>query len=108
MNDGQRAHAPVAKVEMLIRKAAADVFEAFMNPGTTTTVEWIFTPRADTTTYVSITNCGFGGTGDEIVQQALNATEGFTFVLSGLKALLEHDIRLNLVQDRLPDGIEHH
>jgi hypothetical protein len=26
-------------------------------------------------------------------------------VLAGLKALLEHDVRLNLVADRHPDGI---
>jgi hypothetical protein len=28
-------------------------------------------------------------------------------VLAGLKALLEHNIRLNLVRDRYPKGIEH-
>jgi hypothetical protein len=29
-------------------------------------------------------------------------------VLAGLKALLEHDVRLNLVADRFPEGIEEH
>jgi hypothetical protein len=29
-------------------------------------------------------------------------------VLAGLKALLEQDIRLNLVADRYPEGIEEH
>ena len=67
-----------------------------------TTVEWIFTPRADNTTFVSITNAGFRGNGDEIVKQALDAIEGFTLVLAGLKALLEHNIHLNLVADRFP------
>ena len=37
--------------------------------GGPTTVEWLFTPRADSTTFVSITNMGFRGTGDEIVKQ---------------------------------------
>ena len=69
---------------------------------TPNTVEWIFTPRPDNTTFVSITNAGFSGSGDEIVKQALDATEGFTLVLAGLKALLEHNIRLNLVADRFP------
>ena len=32
-------------------------------------------------------------------------TEGFALVLAGLKALLEHNIRLNLVRDRHPDGL---
>jgi hypothetical protein len=27
-------------------------------------------------------------------------------VLAGLKALLEHDVRLNLVADRFPKGLE--
>jgi hypothetical protein len=31
--------------------------------------------------------------------------EGFTFVLAGLKALLEHKVRLNLVPDRHADGL---
>ncbi len=71
-----------------------------------TTVEWIFTPRADNTTFVSITNTGFSGDRDEIVKQAIDSTEGFTLVLSGLKALLEHNIILNLVADRFPDFLE--
>jgi uncharacterized protein YndB with AHSA1/START domain len=74
--------------------------------GTPTTVEWLFTPRADDTTFVSITNSGFTGDGDEVVKQAISSTEGFTFVLAGLKALLEHDVTLNLVADRFPGGVE--
>lgn len=68
------------------------------------TIEWIFTARPDNTTLVSITNSGFTGTGDEIVKKALDSTEGFTFVLAGAKALLEHNVELNLVRDRFPDG----
>jgi uncharacterized protein YndB with AHSA1/START domain len=73
--------------------------------GAPTTVEWIFSPRADGTTLVTVTNTGFGGDGDEIVKQVMGATEGFTIVLAGLKALLEHGIILNLVADRFPDGL---
>lgn len=72
---------------------------------TPTTVEWIFTPRADNTTFVSVTNTGFSGDGDEVTKQAISSTEGFTLVLAGLKALLEHNIVLNLVSDRFPDGL---
>jgi uncharacterized protein YndB with AHSA1/START domain len=74
--------------------------------GTTTVVEWVFTVRKDNTTFVSITNTGFSGNGDELVNQAISSTEGFTFVLSGLKAFLEHNIILNLVADRHPEGLE--
>lgn len=74
--------------------------------GGPTTIEWTFTARQDGTTFVSIANGGFGGDADAMVKQAVNSTEGFTFVLAGLKALLEHNVRLNLVPDRHPGGLE--
>ena len=150
---------PVAKAAMLIRKPAAEVFEAFVNPDITskfwftrgsgrlepgkqvqwawemydisipvnvksiepskriliewpgeggpTTVEWVFTSLEDGT-FVDITNSGFTGNGDALVKQVIASTEGFTIVLAGLKALLEHNIRLNLVPDRFPRGLEEH
>ena len=73
--------------------------------GEPTTIDWIFTSRPDNTTFVSITNSGFHGTQNEMVQQAIGSTEGFSFVLAGLKALLEQDINLNLIADRFPDGV---
>ena len=72
------------------------------------TVEWMFVPQEDGTTFVSITEAGFTGDGDELVKQVTASTQGFTLVLAGLKALLEHNIRLNLVADRYPKGIEEH
>jgi uncharacterized protein YndB with AHSA1/START domain len=74
--------------------------------GRPTTVEWIFTPRADNTTFVSVTNAGFSGDEDEVVKQAIGSTEGFALVLAGLKAFLEHNITLNLVADHFPEGLE--
>jgi uncharacterized protein YndB with AHSA1/START domain len=74
--------------------------------GAPTTVEWIFAGRPDGHTFVSITNQGFSGDGDEIVKQALDSTEGFALVLAGLKAFLEHGIVLNLVLDRFPDQVK--
>jgi uncharacterized protein YndB with AHSA1/START domain len=145
---------PVARVEMLIRKPVAEVFEAFIDPEITsqfwftkssgrieagkqvtwywemynisvpvsvreveankrilidwgnydsaTTVEWIFTPYGRDATYVSITNSGFSGDGDKAVRDALDSTGGFTWVLAGLKAFLEHNIKLNLIADAFP------
>jgi uncharacterized protein YndB with AHSA1/START domain len=69
------------------------------------TIAWTFTALKDGTTFVSIVNSGFAGTADTVVRQALAATEGFSFVLAGLKAFLEHNIRLNLVADRFPAGL---
>ena len=73
-----------------------------------TTVEWMFRPQKDGTTFVSITEAGFTGDGDELVKQVTASTGGFSWVLAGLKALLEHNVRLNLVADRFPKGIEEH
>ena len=67
-----------------------------------TEIEWTFTSLPDDTTFVSITNRGFTGDGDQVVKQAIESTEGFAFVLAGAKAWLEHGIALNLVRDRFP------
>lgn len=147
---------PVAKAEMLIRKPASEVYEAFVDPVITskfwftkssgrleagkraewtwemygfttganvleleedrrillewgdesgfTMVEWTFAPRGEYETYVTIRNWGFEGDADGITAQALDSTEGFAFVLAGLKALLEHGVQLNLVADKFPDA----
>ena len=71
-------------------------------PGDITTVEWTFAARPDGTTFVTVRNYGFTGTGDEIVQKALDSMGGFNLVLAGCKAWLEHGLRLNLVADRFP------
>lgn len=76
--------------------------------GAPTPIEWIFKGRPDGTTFVSVTNQGFPGSEAEAIQHALDATEGFAFVLAGAKAWLEHQIELNLVPDRFPDGIGEH
>lgn len=67
-----------------------------------TTVTWTFTSLTNETTFVSIVNSGFKGDCEQIIKQVRDSTEGFTLVLAGLKALLEHGIQLNLVGDRFP------
>ena len=76
-------------------------------PGARTAVEWLFRPCEDGT-YVAITHSGFAGNGDELVKMATDSTQGFTLVLAALKALLEHDVQLNIVADRLPRDMEAH
>jgi len=147
---------PVAKAEMLIRRAAEEVFEAIADPAVTakfwftegsgrleagrtvrwvwgmygvsaevrvkevsrgerilleweeaygySEVEWTFVRRSAEETFVTVTNRGFQGDPDEVVAQALDSTGGFTMVLCGLKAYLEHGIELNLVADKAPDA----
>jgi uncharacterized protein YndB with AHSA1/START domain len=146
-----------AQTAMLIRRPAADVFEALVNPDLTTkfwftkstgrlepnrkvrwdwemydvsadvtvkriepdkrivlewpgysgptTVEWTLTEQKDGSTFVEVKESGFTGSPDELVKYVAESTQGFTLVLAGLKALLEHNIRLNLIADRFPKGV---
>jgi uncharacterized protein YndB with AHSA1/START domain len=72
--------------------------------GKPTTIEWLFTPRPDGTTFVSITNSGFSGDDAQVAKQAVSSTEGFALALAGLK-VLEHGVALHLVADRWPNGL---
>jgi uncharacterized protein YndB with AHSA1/START domain len=62
-------------------------------------VEWNFKPIGSDKTFVTITNTGLKGTTDEIMAQIRDATGGFTWVLAGAKAYLEHGLELNLIAD---------
>ena len=143
---------PTVETQMLIRKPAAEVFQAFVDPAITTnfwftkssgpleagktiqwewemyhvsstvfvkeiipnqkivmewgnpvtTVEYEFTSSTDDTTYVVIKNYDFHQTGDDLINIIKDSTGGFTTVLDGLKAYLEHDIKLNLIADKFP------
>lgn len=67
-----------------------------------TTVDFEFKKITDDTTYVVIKNYGFDKEGDELLNIIKDATGGFTTVLDGLKAYLEHNINLNLIADKFP------
>ena len=77
-------------------------------PEQKTKVEWTFTSLDDSRTFVHIKNFGFAGTLDEIISQVRDSIGGFTTVLDGLKAYLEHNIRLNLVLDKFPKELSEH
>jgi uncharacterized protein YndB with AHSA1/START domain len=146
---------PIVEVQMLIRKPASQVFNAFIDPaittnfwftkssgklevGKTVTWEWEmygvsgkvlvkeiipnrkistewgdpvtavdyeFIVLTDDTTYVIIKNYGFSQTGDDLIQAIKDNAGGFTTVLDGLKAYLEHNIKLNLIADKYPKEI---
>lgn len=69
-----------------------------------TKVDYEFIPLTEDSTYVIIRNYGFNLQGDELLQAIKDNTGGFTTVLDGLKAYLEHNIRLNLIADKFPKG----
>jgi len=70
------------------------------------TVEWTFTSIEGKGTYLSIVNSGFQGSEAELIAQVSDSTKGFTFVLAGLKAWLEHGVQLNLVADAFPKELQ--
>jgi len=73
-----------------------------------TTIDFSFQAVDDHSTYVVIKNYGFDKTGDELLREINGSTGGFTTVLDGLKAYLEHNINLNLIADKFPKGVAAH
>ncbi len=69
-----------------------------------TTVAWTFR-ELPAGTFVEVENSGFTGDDDAVVAQALDSVGGFTLLMAGAKAWLEHGIALNLVRDRYPAGL---
>ncbi|KAA9333839.1 polyketide cyclase [Adhaeribacter soli] len=73
-----------------------------------TTVEFNFKALSEKATYVTIKNHGFQETGDALLHVIKDATGGFTTVLDGLKAFMEHGINLNLIADKFPKEVMQH
>jgi uncharacterized protein YndB with AHSA1/START domain len=71
-------------------------------------VDYEFTAITGNATYVVIKNYGFNESGDELIKVIKDSTGGFTTVLDGLKAFLEHNIKLNLIADKFTKEISDH
>lgn len=145
---------PTVEAQMLVRKPAAEVFNAFIDPAITTqfwftrssgkleagktvtwtwemynfstqvrvkeiienekivvewnepstSIEFLFEASTESTTYVIIKNYGFDSSGDQLIEAIKDNTGGFTTVVDGLKAWLEHGINLNLIRDKFPNS----
>jgi uncharacterized protein YndB with AHSA1/START domain len=65
---------------------------------------WAFEPLDEHATFVNIVMDGFAGDEEAVFHNLIGSVGGFCWVLAGLKAWLEHEIRLNLVRDRFPKG----
>jgi uncharacterized protein YndB with AHSA1/START domain len=74
-------------------------------PENPTSVEWTFESKGDDRTLVTIKNWGFAGDADAVTAAAINSMGGFSLLLAGLKAFLEHGIDLKLVKDHNPDAV---
>ncbi|WP_223607749.1 SRPBCC family protein [Chryseobacterium sp. OSA05B] len=53
-------------------------------------------------TLVVIKSYGFAQSGEELLKEVNDNTGGFTTVLDGCKAYLEHGVKLNLIEDKFP------
>ena len=146
-----------ADTGMLIRRPAAEVFEAFVNPEITTKfwftdstgplekgkevewtwkmydavgvvfvkelvparlieiewgpkgaqrsrAAWTFEATDERATFVTIVVDDFPGDEESVLHNLIGSVGGFCWVLAGLKAWLEHGIRLNVIRDRFPKG----
>jgi uncharacterized protein YndB with AHSA1/START domain len=71
-----------------------------------TAVEWTFQSIPGGTTFVRVQESGWKGDGDQLMQYVADSTQGFSLLMAGMKAWLEHGIQLNLTLDRYPKGIE--
>ena len=67
-----------------------------------------FKSLSDGTTYVTIKEFGYDKTDNELLDTVKDATGGFTTVLDGLKAFMEHGINLNLIADKFPKEVSQH
>lgn len=72
------------------------------DPEERTQVEWLFAEMPEGT-FLEVSDSGYKGTSDEVTAKLIDSTGGFSFVLAGLKAYLEHGIELGLVYDRHPN-----
>ena len=72
------------------------------------TVEINFRELDDDSTFVTVSESGYDKKGDELIALIKDATGGFTTVLDGLKAFLEHRINLNLIADKFPKEVVQH
>jgi len=68
-------------------------------------VSWEF-QAIESNTFVRIKNFDFQSSGDTLHRQICDSVGGFTMVLAGLKAYLEHGIVLNLVGDKWPKEMQ--
>ncbi|MDC6350955.1 SRPBCC family protein [Zeaxanthinibacter sp. PT1] len=70
-----------------------------------TIVDFEFMAVSDHSCYLKIRNYGFTETGDALLSVIKDSTGGFTLLIAGLKAYLEHGIQLNLVGDKFPEEV---
>lgn len=93
---------------VLVKEIIPDKKIAIEWDSPSTNVDFVFESMGEDRTYVVITQSGFNKEGDELMEALKDNTGGFTTVLDGLKAYLEHGIRLKLIDDKFPNAASSH
>lgn len=110
-SSGRLTQGAQVKWEWEMYGASASVQVKRIEPNTMIEIEWGEPVRTVTfnfklvtedTTYVVIRETGYTQIGDDLLSIIKDSTGGFTTVLDGLKAYLEHGINLNLILDKFP------
>jgi uncharacterized protein YndB with AHSA1/START domain len=94
-----------AMVDVKAVEANRRILIEWNGPDNPSSVEWRFEALDRDRTFVTVRNWGFRGSADKIVSEAINSAGGFSFLLAGLKAYLEHGIELNLIADHDPSSL---
>ena len=82
-----------------VRKNESIVIEWEGPDGKPTRVSWSFEETDDGDTILTIEESGFSGSGEAVVERELDSTGGFNQVIVAAKALVEHGVELNVVND---------
>ena len=82
-----------------IRKPNKIVIEWLGVDGHTTEVIWLFAESDEGDTILTIEESGFAASSEAIVKRRLDSTAGFNQVIIAAKALVEHDVEINVVAD---------
>lgn len=69
--------------------------------GNSTQVMWLFEESDEGDTILTIEESGFVGSSEAVVERRLDSTAGFNQVIIAAKALVEHDVELNVVADHV-------
>lgn len=92
-------------VEVISIEQNRRIFYDWNGPDQPTSVEWIFESLGADRTLVRVKNFGFHGDPNTVVREAIGSTAGFSTVLAGMKAYLEHGLELNLIADHDPTSV---
>ena len=93
------------KVDVIEATPHSRILIEWGEPPRRSSVEWTFESRAGDSTLVTVRNFELSGSTEEVVAEAIESMGGFSLVLASCKALLEHDVQLNVIADHAPDAL---